>query len=94
MRTEPIEWGSFFEAEVSETPTPCGLFTARAFRAGWGAKNPSSSRREHAPRDPKNKLPQKPEPYDDPKFASHVRYLSANSFADGFVPFKANDTSS
>ena len=41
---------------------------------------------------PKNNLPQKP--YDDPKFASHVLYLSANSLADGFVPFNANDTSS
>ena len=46
----------------------------------------------HARAPPKNKLPQKP--YDDPKFASHVLYLSANSFADGFVPFNANDTSS
>ena len=50
------------------------------------------AQRDHAPRDPKNKLPQKP--YDDPKFASHVLYLSANSLADGFVPFNANDTSS
>ena len=41
---------------------------------------------------PKNNLPQKP--YDDPKFASHVRYLSANSLADGFVPFIARVISS
>ena len=41
---------------------------------------------------PQNNLPQKP--YDDPKFASHVLYLSANSLADGFVPFKASETSS
>ena len=69
------------------------------------------ARREHAPRDPKNKLPQnqrtnaarapkskasttKTNPYDDPKFASHVRYLSANNFADGFVPFIARVISS
>ena len=41
---------------------------------------------------PKNNLPQNP--YDDPKFASHVRYLSANNFADGFVPFIARVISS
>ena len=45
---------------------------------------------QYAPQ--KTTLPQKP--YDDPKFASHVRYLSANSLADGFVPCNANDTSS
>ena len=42
----------------------------------------------------KSKATTKTNPYDDPKFASHVRYLSANSLADGFVPCNANDTSS
>ena len=73
VRTEPIEWGSFFEAKVSEPPAPC-------------------ARRTRAPNGPKKAIPQKP--YDDPKFASHVLYLSANNFADGFVPLSANDTSS
>ena len=48
--------------------------------------------RTRAPNGPKNAIPQKP--YDDPKFASHVLYLSANNFADGFVPFIARVISS
>ena len=43
---------------------------------------------------PKKQGYHKTKPYDDPKLASHVLYLSANNFADGFVPFNANDTSS
>ena len=45
---------------------------------------------QYAPQ--KTTLPQNP--YDDPKFASHVLYLSANSLADGFVPFIARVISS
>ena len=36
----------------------------------------------------------KTNPYDDPKFASQALYLSANNFADGFVPFIARVISS
>ena len=45
-------------------------------------------------RAPKSKATTKTNPYDDPKLASHVRYLSANNFADGFVPFIARVISS
>ena len=43
---------------------------------------------------PKKQGYHKTKPYDDPKLASHVLYLSANSFADGFVPFIARVISS
>ena len=69
------------------------LFAARAFRAGWGAK--TRRRRDANTRHGTRKTNyHKTKPYDDPKLASHVRYLSANNFADGFVPFIARVISS
>ena len=72
---------------------------ARCFHSGTSRKIVRGllypdAMRERTPRAPQKTSYHKTNPYDDPKFASHVLYLSANSFADGFVPFNANDTSS
>ena len=76
-----------------DRPIYCRSGNSTPNRTGFAWK-PRRHARTIATRAPKSKATTKTKPYDDPKLASHVLYLSANNFADGFVPFNANDTSS